>query len=71
MYHLKRQEQDKKIKEIKGDIDPAWGKQIRNYVLHPYKQVKDLRTGLEVSNVESVLNGDLEQFIQAEIKLND
>lgn len=45
--------------------DVAFGSQIRNYVLHPYKQVKDLRTGLTVGNAEAVLDGDLEEFVEA------
>jgi len=47
----------------------AWGNQIRNYVLHPYHLVKDLRTGIETSNTEAVLNGDLDAFIEAEVQL--
>ncbi len=69
LYHLKEQEQAKELKEIKGGITSvSWGNQIRSYVLHPYKMVKDLRTGIESSNVEDVLDGGLDQFIQEEIK---
>ncbi|KAG6543253.1 hypothetical protein Mapa_015334 [Marchantia paleacea] len=54
------------LKEIKGDIVKAeWGQQIRNYVLHPYKLVKDVRTSVETTDVNAVLGGDLEIFIKA------
>ncbi|KAJ7549189.1 hypothetical protein O6H91_07G044600 [Diphasiastrum complanatum] len=54
------------IKQIRGDIVKAeWGQQIRNYVLHPYKLVKDLRTGMETSDVGAILDGELEGFMKA------
>tara|TARA_B100000902_G_scaffold397453_1_gene461285 strand:+ start:1723 stop:2796 length:1074 start_codon:yes stop_codon:yes gene_type:complete len=59
----KRQEEKNKLEGNKKKIE--WGSQIRNYVLHPYKMVKDLRTNYESSNPENVLNGDLNAFIKA------
>jgi peptide chain release factor 2 len=59
----KRQEAQAKIEGDKKKIE--WGSQIRSYVLHPYKLVKDLRTNYETSNVQAVLDGDLNDFIKA------
>ncbi len=58
-----------RLKEIRGDlVDAAWGTQIRSYVLHPYKMVKDMRTGFEVGDASSVLDGNLDGFINAFLK---
>lgn len=61
-----RREQEKQLEEIRGKQDIAsWGSQIRSYVMQPYQLVKDLRTGMEMGNVQGVLNGDLDGFTQA------
>lgn len=69
LYQLEEEKTKKELKEIKGErISASWGNQIRSYVLHPYKMVKDLRTDEETSKAEAVLDGDLDQFVEAEIK---
>lgn len=69
LYQYRLENQVKELSEIKGDkISASWGNQIRSYVLHPYKLIKDLRTGVEVSNPEEVFDGDLDKFIEEEIK---
>jgi len=59
----KKQDEAAKIEGTKKKIE--WGSQIRNYVMHPYKMVKDLRTGLDTSNVQAVMDGDINKFIKA------
>jgi len=66
LYQLKKQEEEERMSHIEaGKRDIAWGSQIRSYVFHPYKMVKDLRTGVETSNVQSVMDGGLDPFIRA------
>lgn len=66
LYELEQEKQRDKIAEMdKAKREIAWGSQIRSYVLHPYRMVKDLRTGCESSNTEAILDGDLDRFIEA------
>lgn len=68
---LIKQSEDKKQKDALkgGHVMPGWGNQIRSYVLHPYKLVKDLRTNYETSDAQAVLDGDLEEFVKNEVAL--
>lgn len=66
LYEIEIQEQKKKIDELnKTKKDISWGSQIRSYILHPYKLVKDHRTNLEAGNANRVLDGDIDDFIEA------
>ncbi len=66
---IRQAEHDKKLAELKGEnFDINFGSQIRSYVFHPYKMVKDHRTGYEVGNVDAVMDGDLDGFIDAYLK---
>jgi peptide chain release factor 2 len=66
LYEIEIQEQKKKIDEMnKTKKEIAWGSQIRSYILHPYKLVKDHRTNLETGNANRVLDGDIDDFIEA------
>lgn len=69
LYQREIEEQEKKIAALKGEqAANEWGSQIRNYVLHPYSLIKDVRTGCETSQVQNVLDGDLDEFIFAYLK---
>jgi len=69
LYQFYRESRETELKEIKGEkISASWGNQIRSYVLHPYKLVKDLRTNIESSDTEGILDGNLQQFVESEIK---
>ncbi len=69
LAEIAEQQQKEKIEDIKGvQKEIAWGSQIRSYVFHPYTMVKDHRTGYEVGNIQAVMDGDLEGFINAYLK---
>jgi peptide chain release factor 2 len=66
LYELEQRKQEEKMAAMtKGKTDIGFGHQIRSYVLHPYRMVKDLRTNTEVGNADAVLDGDLDPFIDA------
>ena len=70
LLELKEKEQKDTIDELKGvQKDIAWGSQIRSYVFCPYTMVKDHRTNYEVGNVEAVMNGDLNEFMESYLKM--
>jgi len=68
LLERKREEQAAKLNELRGDGGRSWGTQIRNYVLHPYQNIKDLRTGVETGNTAAVMDGEIDEFIEAEIR---
>lgn len=69
LYLLKKQEQDEKMSAVRGEVlDINFGSQIRSYIMQPYTLVKDHRTGEENGNVDAVIDGDLERFINAYLK---
>ena len=71
LFDLKEKEQKEKIEDLKGvQREIAWGSQIRSYVFHPYSMVKDHRTNYEVGNVQAVMDGDLDAFMESYLKQN-
>ncbi len=68
LLERKREEQAAKMNELRGDGGRSWGTQIRNYVLHPYQNIKDVRTGYETGNTGAVMDGEIDDFIEAEIR---
>ncbi len=68
LLERKREEQAVKLSELRGESRRSWGTQIRNYVLHPYQNIKDLRTGYETGNTAAVMDGEIDEFIEAEIR---
>lgn len=68
LYELKKRKKNEKLEKLEdAKSDIAWGNQIRSYVLHPYQMIKDLRTSVETGNTESVLDGNLDEFIKASL----
>jgi len=68
LLERRRHEERAEMDALRGDTGGSWGNQIRSYVLHPYQMVKDLRTEVETGNTTAVLDGDIDRFIEAEIR---
>ena len=68
LLERRRQEEAEQMQALRGDGARAWGTQIRNYVLYPYQNVKDVRTGMETGNAVAVLDGEIDEFLDAEIR---
>jgi len=70
LYELEKKAKQKKLEKLEdAKSDIAWGSQIRSYVLHPYRMIKDLRTNVEIGDVERVLDGDIDEFIKSSLLL--
>ena len=70
LLQIQKAEKDEEIAVLRGEYTKAeWGSQIRSYVIHPYQMVKDHRSNYETGNTQSVLDGDLEEFMQAYLRL--
>ncbi len=69
LYKLQQEKEEEEKRKLRGEFTSAeWGNQIRSYVVHPYKMVKDHRTGVETSDTDKVLDGDIDRFIEARLK---
>ena len=65
LYQKKKEEEDQKRQELEDSkMEIAWGSQIRSYIFHPYNMVKDHRTGVETSNTQAVMDGEIDDFIE-------
>ena len=72
LLDLKERAHKDKIEDLTGDLkDNGWGSQIRSYVFHPYNLVKDHRTNTEMGNVDAVMDGDIDIFIEAYLRQNN
>jgi peptide chain release factor 2 len=72
LLELKEKEQEEKINQIKGEqMDIAWGRQIRSYVFCPYTLVKDHRTNYEEGNIQKVMDGGIDEFLEAYLSRNN
>ncbi len=69
LFKLMQDKQEKEVTNLRTQVKPEWGQQIRSYVLHPYQQVKDHRTGAVSHQPDKVLGGELDKFIEAELEL--
>ena len=69
LYQMAVEERHNEINNLKGSDDINFGSQIRNYVLEPYKLVKDVRTNCETSQADKVLNGDIQAFLESYIRM--
>jgi peptide chain release factor 2 len=68
LYEMEKEKKLKKLEKLENaKSDIAWGNQIRSYVLHPYRMIKDLRTRVEIGDVEKVLDGDIDEFIKSSL----
>ena len=64
LYELEKEKQNERLSDIRGEVkENAFGSQIRSYVFHPYSMVKDLRTGEETGNIQSVMDGEIHGFV--------
>jgi len=72
LFDLEQRKREEEQARLKGEhVEAGWGNQIRSYVLHPYRMVKDLRTGHQVGNADAVLDGDLDDFMEAYLRSQD